>query len=461
MVRMRGGKVFKYEYIGALAIILSIGVLAVSSGGFLGLFHHYVNLIATGRSSIKVFGLLAWLFAVFLLPLFFFAKPRKSPDRWLLKRAFVLITMMSLAGTALSFGVIARHQFPLGGDLYAVSNDNFSFTSLVHSHVLKPVVGIFQPLFPNADAGGAWFHVLADEFGFPPPLLSFILFSLLMLLACGAVLFLIASEGYEKPSEKLLYGVLTFVLLKNAVDGGFLNAENLLTIFFFASIFLKKPIFAFATLPFAVFSAILTAGNFIGETVLLAAIYSSLWLFSKVQGKWGKISLVGGLLFVVFTVYAGGTFEFFDQGLRADVADAESSSGILPAGETAYFVARRDGAVHWTFIGQNIEVKNFIKNNDVSFDSFAESIKVDGMNCHIGSWMPVLNGFSLQDREKVSATFASRSGGLIRLDAAKSDAKGELFFDANSCLPNDLGSLFAFIKDSFPQRGAVVVSVSH
>jgi hypothetical protein len=357
--------------------------------------------------------------------------------------------------------VIVRHQFPLGGNLYAVSNDNFSFTSIVHSHILKPVVGVFQPLFPSADAGGAWFHVLVDEFGFPPPLLSFILFSLLMLLACGAVLFLIGSEGYEKPSEKLLYGVLTFVLLKNAVDGGFLNAENLLTVFFFASIFLKKPILALTILPFVVFSAIFTAGNFIGEVVLLAAIYSSLWLFSKVQGKWGKISLVGGLLFMVLAVYAGGTFEFFGQRLRADVADAESSSGILPTGETAYFVARRDGSVHRTFIGQSVEVKNFIKNNDVSFDSFAESIKIDGVNCHIGSWMPVLNGFSVQDREKVHATFASRSGGLIRLDAAKSNANSELFFDVDSCLPNDLGSLLGFIKDSFPQKGAVVVSISH
>ncbi len=458
MVIMREGKVFKYEYVGALAVILLIGVFAISSDGFLGFLHHYVNLVATGRSDIKVFGLLAWLFAVFLLSLFHPAKPGDHADRGLLKQLFVLVTVISFAGTALSLGVILHHQFPIGGNLYAVSNDNFSFTSLTHAHLLKPVVGIFQPLFPNADAGGAWFYVLVDEFGFPPTLLVFMLLSLLALLVCASALFLTASKSYERPSEKLLYGVLTFVLLKNVVDGGFLNPENLLTVIFFAAIFLKRPALAFGALPFLVLSTILAAGNVIGEAALLAVFYFSLWLFSKMHGGWGNVSLAGGLLLASLFVYFGSNVKFFNQDFQADVANV---SGILPAGKTVYFMTRRDGSVHSALVGQNIEVENFVKNNDLSFNSFAESIKIDGVNCHIGSWIPVLNGFFVQGWEKVNTTFATRADGLIRLDAVRSDGKGELFFTVDSCLPNDLGSLLAFIKDSFPQEKAVVVNVSH
>ncbi len=455
---MLGGKVFKREYAVAAAAVFLAGALAVFSGGFLSFLHHYVNIIATGRSDVKVLGLLFWLFLIFTLPLFKAFRSGGRIDKGLLERLVVLGVVISLIGTVLSLVIIADHGLPLGGSFYAVSGNNFSFNSLAHTHVLKPAVSAFQSVFPNADAGGAWFYALSEEFGVSAQLLNFMFLSVLVILACLSFMLLIASKDYERPSEKLFYGVLTFVFLKNAVDGGFLNPEYLLTLLFLLAVFLKRPVWASMALPFLAVSGLLwSSDNFIMGIVLIFALYCSLALFSDTRQDHRNIYLAGGLIVFVAFLYLGSSIKFFGQDLGADIDAGNSYKTRLPAGKTAYFVDKKDNAVH-SLIGENTDLGDFVKSNDVSFDSYDESVKIDGVNCRSGVDVTVLNKLSVIGLDPSLMSHGDPSG-WIKYEVLGSAGGEYLSFKIDNCLPNYLGSILTFIKKSFPGKAAVMVTV--
>ncbi len=444
-----------------LGILAALTVAALLSPVVLNTLHHYINFVGLGRSTTKVFGFFAWIFLVFLLPLLTF-KLLKKPHEALFKRLLVAAIAISMIGNALSFIIAQKYNLPLKTITYAVDNaGSISFNHVAHTHLLKPAVGFLSYLLPGPDFGTPWFHALEKEFSLSPILLYGFYGAIFLFLTLFTIVTLLHANAYPKLPYKLLYAFATFSFLKSILDGGFLNPEALLSL---AVIFilLGRPWrwYALGVLPFLVLDyRIWFTLDFILQNLVRVALLLGIFLFAFHTGAktrvWKAIFLSLGILSLLAFGYFGNTVRFFDEGF-----EKQEVPTTLPAGKEIYFLTNGSTTPQKTVLEQEMPLADFLKERNVYFEYFNESIKINGVNCNIANKKIIFNQFRVlgEDLQSLPRQLSLEPWYEGRVGKAK-DGNYFLGFRANTCLPDKLKTMLSFIKQLFPATEMVSVTL--
>lgn len=221
-----------------VVIILLIGLFFVSDT-FQIFLHAVVNLFAGGRTPFKAFFFLVYLlFLVILMTTSSYGKSKSISA--LFKIVIFLIFILAYLFNLYSFLLFSNQYHLRLTDSVIVFNEvELSSTSLLHNHVLKGVTGLLLKLtgikeIENLDGG----MVFID---FMPPFIFYIgIFMLIFLLLLVFWLYYQTIHHYNSIKTKLtytlIYGILTYSLLKNFLDGGIFNYEAIVSLGFLMTI---------------------------------------------------------------------------------------------------------------------------------------------------------------------------------------------------------------------------------
>jgi hypothetical protein len=204
--------------------------------------HALVDLFAAGRSYSKVFLFFGYMSLLFgLLAYFFHGKAIVSN---LVRYKKILVGLVGFnfvlnIGSFIWFA--AKYHFKLTDFIITFNNAELSTTELIHNHVLKGIIAIGAQFFhhgvyQNMDSGTAFLHLV------PTP---FYIIALVVFLATiiVSIFYFIGSLGeYRHVKDGVvigyvfLYGIVTFSVFKNIVDGGFFNYETVPALLFFLAL---------------------------------------------------------------------------------------------------------------------------------------------------------------------------------------------------------------------------------
>lgn len=192
--------------------------------------HELVNIFAGGRSSVKIF-----LFFGFIVMLCLAALLNKSNIRINKKVVLGLLCLTYAYGLALHLYFIKKLGLSITDFVISFNNQEISSSTLTHTHVMKGVMALVLQWLrigsqENADTGLAFLNLVH-------PLL-FVVGIVIILLSIGYLiaLFLELFNAYKERVDKwgiifiLLYGITSFSLIKNFLDGGILNRETLFSV---------------------------------------------------------------------------------------------------------------------------------------------------------------------------------------------------------------------------------------
>ena len=200
------------------------------------LIHSFVNIFAGGRSEAKVFLFLIYLVTLFVIyKIITNKKPLKNLDwKWFgcgLLSLYLYGLFLQIAYTKI-LGVKVT-DFIITGN-----NGELSSSTLSHTHVAKGFIGVILSKLGYADlskvdAGGAYIGLI--------PNILFYIGSVLLILVLVQALYYFASSYYSKINylnirQKLFliigYGILSFSIIKTAIDGGLFNYGFYVSIIF-------------------------------------------------------------------------------------------------------------------------------------------------------------------------------------------------------------------------------------
>ncbi len=186
----------------------------------------FTKIFAGEKSYVKTTLLLAYLILLGLVTVWLAVRKPKSSSRR--KWGTVLASSLGVSyalNVASLIWFMAVYRFPLSEFVITMNNGDMSSSQLMHSHVLKGIVGVFSQfyrggVYEGVDAGVAfvglmptWLFVLAGV-SFAVALVASIMYFRQVVAEyaagkkAGVVLFV------------FLYGLTSFVLLKNIIDGG-------------------------------------------------------------------------------------------------------------------------------------------------------------------------------------------------------------------------------------------------
>lgn len=440
-------------------IVVLLFCTAYFSTSVLNLLHHYTNFVVLGRSTTKVFGLLLWILLIFSVPFLKTWLDKKTTLKWF-KRGLTTILILSAIGTIFSFILLQKNNLPLKTVLYAVDNlYQFSFNQITHSHILKPALGILSPIIKNADFGIPWFHTMHVELGIPTFFL-YLFYGIVFCALVGISIFSVFRTIYfETISGKLLFALASFSLIKSVIDGGLLNAESLISL---AVIFIlvKKPLFAISVIPLLIadyFLLFTPQSDFITRALLQIALFVGLYIFScEIKAPHKKIwSFTIGIVALCSFFYFGYSSRFF-------MLDSEPTAGghaamVLSASSTIYFFTSQSTTTPSSIVLTKPEtVDSFIKTNNVIFENYPDSIKVDGKNCSLEKSIFIFNKFEIVGKDPSS--FPNSTKQKPWYEARKMNNEF-LRLDLNSCLPNRLVSSLKFLKSLFPEDKVNLIKI--
>ncbi|MDB5259603.1 MAG: hypothetical protein JWO73_811 [Candidatus Taylorbacteria bacterium] len=191
------------------------------------LFHGFVNTFASGRSTIKLFLFVAilLLFACWNLLIrknnFSFSEKIRT---WTLNAFWISIFGGFAWGIFGTFCLYSELSLPLRDTLLIMSRHSISTTQFFHTHVMKIAAGFLANLFSvsslNADLGTAFLNFLPSYF----TVIS-VAFFFAVSISGISVLFVLWEKNRHSLLKQLLSLILVFSVVKNVVDGGFLNYE--------------------------------------------------------------------------------------------------------------------------------------------------------------------------------------------------------------------------------------------
>lgn len=184
---------------------------------YISLLHPIINIFAYGRSDFKV-----WFFLFYTVLILIGIQYFKNTKVSLIK-FFIPIFLLFCIGLGLHVFNLNSYNLPIGTYFVSFSDDEITSSELTHIHENKSAFTITRPLIdllgiPNDEIDyGAGLH---DN--------SLVLNTAIMLLFSGALIMGVwLAAGSTLP---LTYGLLTFILLKNSIDGGLFNFETILSL---------------------------------------------------------------------------------------------------------------------------------------------------------------------------------------------------------------------------------------
>lgn len=306
------------------------------------ILHSFVNIFAGGRSEIK-----AILFILYLLLLsaiyLDFRKLSLRTFRW---QWFGLsLLAMYLYGLGLHVFHALSNKLPLTTFFVTGHNGEISCSSLWHTHVAKATIAQIAAYFGKTkfqatDAGGAYLGLVPNWLF----LLGSVLLIALLLQAFlyFATAFCKLLHDREKNTRQrcfliLGYALISFSLIKTALDGGVFNRSFIIGLIFIAIFTLrerKSPLVRHYYIIGPIISAAFLTINFLnyGGHGAIAAPAALLLLYTLVlYGSEKKIK--SWILLLLFAFFMAGwwVFSIGDREIRA------YSSTVLPVGSQAYF----------------------------------------------------------------------------------------------------------------------------
>lgn len=233
------------------------------------------NHFAVGLSTAKV-----QLFLIWSIVLITFNSNKKS----YIGQALV-INIITCVGSNLY--IFLKYGLPWLGQYNFFYKGIFSSTSIGHQHIMKYVSNIFQkltnlPVFRYVDSGSTF--------------QEFIPYWIQIFGALGIIFLAYSLYQEYKKHNSLIYIIASFSVLKNFIDGGFLNFEGSFWLFVLLSIIYYKKRFYF--IPILIIPFIL----FWSKTIYLAPfiiIFGIIIYHLDKVNNYHKISLISSYIIVI------------------------------------------------------------------------------------------------------------------------------------------------------------------
>lgn len=348
------------------------------------IFHSFVNIFAGGRSEIKT--ILFILYLLFLGAIYLDLKKYSFKTfRWIWFGLSLLA--MYLYGLGLHIFHALSNKLPLTAFFVTGHNGEISCSSLQHTHIAKATIAQVASYFgktklQTTDAGGAYLGIAPDWL--------FLLGSILLVaLILQAVLYFATSfkkllDNKENDTRQKLflilgYALISFSLIKTALDGGIFNRSFVIGLIFIAIFILKKrkkPLADYYYIVGPIIGVLFLSINFLsyGGHGTIAAPAALILLYTLVlYGSEKKIKSWILLLLFLFFLAGWWAFSIGDREIRA------YSTIVLPAGSQAYFYDENDEKVKILEIErtQSIGQTSRSLHKNVNYLPLA----ADGVNC--------------------------------------------------------------------------------
>ncbi len=388
------------------------------------ILHSFVNIFAGGRSEIKT--ILFILYLLFLGAIYLDLKKYSLRTfRW---RWFGLsLLAMYLYGLGLHVFHALSNKLPLATFFVTGHNGEISCSSLQHTHIAKATIAqvasyLGKTKFQATDAGGAYLGIV--------PSWLFLLGSILLIaLILQAILYfatsfkkLLDDRGKNVRQKSFLilgYALISFSLIKTALDGGIFNRGFIIGLIFIAIFILKErkwPLTRYYYIIGPIISAIFLAINFFsyGGHGTIAAPAALILLYTLVlYGSEKKIRSWILLLLFSFFMIGWWAFGVGDRDIRS------YSSIILPAGSQAYFYDENKEKVKIieTERAQSIGQLSRRLRKNVNYLPLA----ADGINCFKGRPRPRLSITLITPTPLTKSAFANTEDVKILNGASSGD----------------------------------------
>lgn len=202
---------------------------------FINILHSFVNFFAGGRSEIKT--ILFFLYLTLLIFLFIFFREvyfKRIKWVWFITSLF----LMYLYGFLLHLFYFLSNNLKITDFIITGNNGEISSSIFSHIHISKVVIGqVFsffgKNQFQTLDAGGAYINIfpswiiLGGSF-----LLTILIFQALYYFISYYKIFLINKNKRQKIFLIIIYGILSFSLIKTSIDGGIFSPSFILGLIF-------------------------------------------------------------------------------------------------------------------------------------------------------------------------------------------------------------------------------------
>ena len=435
------------------ASLIALGVVLVSAAvcwrypAVLSVVHHYANFVAVGRSSAKLITLGIFTLLVFGVSL---VKPRWSPEtlkKYFLRTIYVVVGLTMLS--TLCMGVLIENfHVPGYTTFYAVTDTEFSFGHLTHSHLFRPI-SHFLSAFSD-DVGTAWYYAAKEFLGIP----SWILIPFYVVVGLIEAWFVAISVAYISTQKgiarKLIYLVATIAVIKSLVDGAFFDMGALIGLTTLG-VLTKKKLLIILPLPFLIVDYFMwfTPG-FLPEAAITTSLILGLGLLTATEKHVGyrRAALIAGagVCFGIF-LYGGALVSFFGTNVSQELKTlATSDTNVITANAVVYYLPHGSLLPSQTTTTVTSSVETFVNEHAIDYETFRDSIKIDGVNCKSNVQRPILN------RVKIFNPSSTPSSSLVIAPwiYGETDKDGYTSISINSCLPNPIPSLVRNIKILFP-----------
>jgi len=438
-----------------IALILTAVLAAVCAlfPPILNVAHHYVNFVAIGRSSIKITVLCIYallVFAAALAPAVFSTETTKR----LFKKTLYALLCLTLVSTGGMAALILKLHVPLRTTFYAVTDRDFSFGHLVHSHLYRPV-GYLLHYVTHVEVGMAWFYTLENFFHIPGFILVLFYIGLGLFAAWVVFISIAYTRLHRGTALKLVALVATLGVIKSLVDGAFLDMTALIGVTTLG-LLMKNKLLVLLPLPFLVADYFLWfTPDYLQQGALLVCLLVALASFHAAAGRHGgrKVGAVGlGLLLLAGFAYAGARIPFFGEDAQESVASLSTAHHpLIPANTGVYFNTYGNVLpLHVTTTAAQ-DVASFVREHDVYYETYKDSVKIQGVNCNVGAQKRILNYVKI-------FTPAGRTVPAFSLAPwiEGKEVNGFTQLHIDSCLPNPLPSIVALVKSFLPREKVII-----
>jgi hypothetical protein len=364
------------------------------------ILHSFVNLFAGGRSDSKTI-----IFPIYILALVFLIRFKKN----IFTRISLWWGIISLAGLYL-YGFVSHillfhyYNLPLTSFTITGSNGEISSTTLSHTHEAKGVIGFILAKFDiiqlqNTDAGGAYLHLISSWW--------FVVGAILLAASISFAAFYINKFSKYYSTENIWknvffiiwYAIVSFSLVKTAIDGGILT-PSLLSII--ASIYLfgymqkqkdaRIPLLIIFITSLIGFAGVLVFPDWSGAIVLMQSLGTLLVLTTLSLGIFGAPKNIYILISVLLLLISWWMASSRDQEIF------KYGQISIEKGEVYFSYDTQTHSIVKTISEHNILLKNIVKSEHKNL-SYAP-ISVPGKTCSEGS-LPQVVDVLIKTREPI------------------------------------------------------------
>ena len=476
MMKLRSAMRYRYFYLTTLIVfvVLFFLLLFYFNVEAQTAFHLFSNFFSYGLSAVKGTALILWLVGLYGLYIlrttgYFFPKAIFLRLRRLLP-IFVFVEL--LAFTAMAF-ILTRYDAPLKKSVYFIDETTakITYSHIAHNHFYKPTLGALaslikkiEPSFIEPELGNGIFSFTAELFS--SKIIAFGIYFVLLIF----LLWFIAEIYFQMPEYKnivsvLGYGIITFSLIKNFLDGGLINPENLIALAFFLFFILKEK---FLSLTPVLLLAISYNFRPLENSSLIIATQSSIYGIFMLSGVLIEkinfrlivrrvfLALIIALAVGIAVLAVRRSFQL-PFGIRLAQYE-EDMRRIIPL--VSFYVNNGLEAPPRIIISKTeMSTKKFLEQNEIFFRSFYESIKIPRVNCNdtVFSHLPEYDVLALNASEKELKEAETMARSMSNEWLKIIIKRNEVSFVMKDCLPNKLNVSMHALKNLFTDKASIMV----